>query len=177
MTPLSRRRLLRLAAVAPISIGIPVSSRATTAPRRISFAHLHTGERSTIEYFQSGRYVPDALDAANRLLRDFRTGHVAHIDPKLLDLLHALGERLGDTPTFDVISCYRSPATNAALHRRSAGVATGSLHMKGQAIDIRVPGVPLPVLHQEALALRAGGVGYYPSSDFVHVDTGRLRRW
>ena len=177
MTPLSRRRLLGLAAVAPMSIGGPAASRAATPPRRISFAHLHTGERSTIEYFQSGRYLPDALDAANRLLRDFRTGDIAPIDPTLLDLLHALGERLGSAPTFEVVSAYRSPATNAALHRRSAGVASGSLHMLGRAIDIRVARLPLPVLHEQALALRAGGVGYYPSSNFVHVDTGRLRRW
>jgi uncharacterized protein YcbK (DUF882 family) len=177
MTPLSRRRLLGLAAVAPMSLGVPASSRADTASRRLSFVHLHTGERSTIEYFQSGRYVPDALDAANRLLRDFRTGDVAAIDPSLLELLHALGERLGGALTYEVISAYRAPATNAALHLRSGGVASGSLHMLGRAIDIRVRGRPLPMVHAHALALGAGGVGFYPSSNFVHVDTGRVRRW
>jgi uncharacterized protein YcbK (DUF882 family) len=175
--PLSRRRLLGLAAAAPITLAAPTASRAAAATRQLSFVHLHTGERTTIEYFQTGRYVPDALAAANRLLRDFRTGDVAAIDPALLDLLHGLGERLGIAPTFEVISGYRSPATNAALHRRSAGVASGSLHMLGRAIDIRVPGVPLPVLQATALSLRGGGVGYYPSSNFVHVDTGRVRRW
>ena len=176
MTPLSRRRLLGLAAAVPI-IGTPLPGRAAAATRRLTLAHLHTGERATIEFFQSGRYQPDALGAANRLLRDFRTGEVATIDPTLLDLLHTLGERLGGAPTFEVISAYRSPTTNAALHRRSAGVASGSLHMHGKAIDIRVPGLPLSVLHAQALALRAGGVGYYPSSNFIHVDTGRPRRW
>jgi uncharacterized protein YcbK (DUF882 family) len=177
MTPLSRRRLLRLAAVAPACLAVPLPGRAAAPARQVSFAHLHTGERLSVEYFQAGRYLPDALDAVNRLLRDFRTGDVAAIDPALLDLLHALGERVGGAPTFEVISAYRSPVTNAVLHRRSAGVASGSLHMHGRAIDIRVPGVPLPALHAQALALRGGGVGYYPSSDFVHVDTGRLRRW
>jgi uncharacterized protein YcbK (DUF882 family) len=177
MTPLSRRRLLGLAAAAPIGLGVPVPVRAAAATRCLRFVHLHTGERLTVEFFQAGRYQPEALGAANRLLRDFRTGEVAPIDPALLDLLYTLGERLGGAPTFEVISGYRSPATNAALHRRSAGVASGSLHMQGKAIDIRVPGLPLLVLHAQALALRAGGVGYYPSSNFVHVDTGRLRRW
>ena len=177
MTPLSRRRLLGLSAVAPLCVALPSPGRAAAPARQVSFAHLHTGERLTVEYFQAGRYVPDALDAANRLLRDFRTGDVAVIDPALLDLLNALGERVGGAPTFEVISGYRSPVTNAVLHRRSTGVASNSLHMHGRAIDIRVPGVPLPALHAQALALRVGGVGYYPSSGFVHVDTGRLRRW
>ncbi len=111
------------------------------------------------------------------MLRDFRTGDVHKIDPALLDLLYDLQERAGATRPFEVISGYRSPQTNAALRRRSHGVAGSSLHMQGQAIDIRVGDVPLASLRRAALALRQGGVGYYPASNFVHVDTGRVRTW
>jgi uncharacterized protein YcbK (DUF882 family) len=121
--------------------------------------------------------VPDALATVNHFLRDFRTSEVHVIDPSLLDLLHELAGITGSTQPFQVISGYRSPATNEMLRRHSEGVAAGSLHMKGQAIDIRVAGVPLDALHRAALDLRRGGVGYYPASDFVHVDTGRVRRW
>ncbi|HSN31208.1 MAG TPA: DUF882 domain-containing protein, partial [Ideonella sp.] len=123
------------------------------------------------------RYLPDALAAVDRLLRDFRSGEVAAIDPALLDLLHALAMTTGAQGPFEVISGFRSPATNEMLRHRSSGVASGSLHMLGQAIDIRVAGVPLAGLRNAALSLRAGGVGFYPASDFVHVDTGRVRAW
>lgn len=146
-------------------------------PRALSFTHLHTGERLELEYFSAGAYQPEALRAVNQLLRDFRNGAVAEIDPALLDQLHALARLTGSRAPFQVISAYRSPATNAALHARSSGVASGSLHMQGQAIDIRLADVRLNHLRDAALSLRAGGVGYYPGSDFVHVDTGRVRRW
>ena len=145
--------------------------------RALHFAHLHTGERLTVEYCTGGSYVPDGLAAVNTLLRDFRTGDVHAIDPALLDLLFDLCERTDTTRPFEVISGFRSPQTNAALRRRSHGVAGGSLHMQGQAIDIRVGDVRLAALHRAALALRQGGVGYYPASNFVHVDTGRVRAW
>ena len=145
--------------------------------RALQFAHLHTGERLAVEYCTSGSYVPDALTAVNTLLRDFRTGDVHAIDPTLLDLLFDLRERTGSARPFEVISGFRSAQTNAALRRRSHGVAAGSLHMQGQAIDIRVGDVPLDSLRQAALALHQGGVGYYPASNFVHVDTGRVRTW
>ncbi|TXC67491.1 DUF882 domain-containing protein [Piscinibacter aquaticus] len=143
----------------------------------MSFSHLHTGERLEVEYFSAGRYLPDALGAVNRLLRDFRTGDVGTMDPALLDLLHALRERAGSCQPYEIISGYRSPATNRMLHERSSGVATKSLHMSGQAIDIRVADVPLADLRQAALSLQRGGVGFYPGSNFVHVDTGRVRAW
>lgn len=146
-------------------------------PRELSFLHTHTGERLSVEYFQNGTYLPDALDVVNHFLRDFRTGDVHQIDPALLDLLHALKASTGSGRPFEVISGYRSPATNAALRQRSEGVAAGSLHMIGRAIDIRLADVRLDALQQSALSLAAGGVGYYPASDFVHVDTGRVRRW
>jgi uncharacterized protein YcbK (DUF882 family) len=145
--------------------------------RSLAFDNLHTGERLKLDYWLRGDYVPDALVSINRLLRDFRTGDVHPIEPKLLDLLALMRQRLETTAAFAVISGYRSPKTNEMLHEASSGVASQSLHMQGMAIDIRIPGRPLAVVHKTALEIQAGGVGYYPKSDFVHVDIGRVRRW
>ncbi|MGE0040070.1 MAG: DUF882 domain-containing protein [Vicinamibacterales bacterium] len=172
----SRRRFL-----ATVAIGAPAVLRArpaaAAAARTLTFAHTHTGEHLDVEYALGGRYLPDALGAVNHFLRDFRTGDVHPIDPALLDLLYSLGRATGARRPFEVISGYRSPATNAALHARSEGVAVHSLHMEGKAIDIRLGDVPLRALRDAARAARAGGVGYYPASNFVHVDTGRVRTW
>ena len=148
-----------------------------TGARALNFIHTHTGERLSVEYFDRGGYLPDALTTVNHFLRDFRTGDVHAIDPDLLDLLHHLTHLTGSVRPFQVISGYRSRATNEMLRHRSEGVASGSLHMQGQAIDIRLADVPLGALRDAALATRRGGVGYYPASDFVHVDTGRVRAW
>ena len=117
------------------------------------------------------------MAAINRHLRDFRTGDEHVIDPALLDLLHRLRLTLGAEHPFEVISGYRSPKTNQMLREKSNGVAASSLHMAGKAIDIRVADVTLAALRTAAIDLRAGGVGYYPESQFVHVDTGRVRMW
>jgi uncharacterized protein YcbK (DUF882 family) len=145
--------------------------------RALSFVHTHTGEQLSAVYFESGRYRPDVLARVNILLRDFRTERVHPIDPLVLDRLHALQtlSRCGDA--FEVISGYRSPATNAALRGRSSGVAEHSLHMEGRAIDVRLRGFDTARLAMLARGQRAGGVGYYRVSDFVHVDTGRVRIW
>jgi uncharacterized protein YcbK (DUF882 family) len=148
-----------------------------TKPRSLSFYNLHTGESLKRTYFEDGDYVPEALHEINYVLRDFRTGQVKTIDPRLLDLLVGIHRNLETSKPFDVISGYRSPATNAMLHARSEGVAVHSLHIQGKAIDIRVPGRALVALRRTAMSLRGGGVGYYPHSDFVHVDTGRVRYW
>jgi uncharacterized protein YcbK (DUF882 family) len=124
-----------------------------------------------------GVYVPGALGAANHLLRDWRNNEIHPIAPKLLDLVNILQRTLGSAAEVQVISGYRSPASNAAMHEHSKGVAAHSLHMKGMAMDIRLSDVALDRLHDAALALRAGGVGYYPTEDFVHVDVGPVRRW
>lgn len=145
--------------------------------RALRFTHTHTGEHLALEYFSGGAYLPDALLAVNSFLRDFRTGGVHDIDPHLLDLLHAITGATETSKPFQVISGYRSPATNEMLRHRSEGVAAGSLHMAGQAIDIRLADVPLLKLRQAALSARRGGVGFYPASDFVHLDTGRVRMW
>ncbi len=181
---LTRRRFLRVGALAAAGLIVPGVARAalhlagdSSEPRRLRFYNLHTDEHLDAEYFAEGRYVPAALDAINHILRDYRRNEVKAIDPRLLDLLYELNERLDTTAPFDVISGYRSPLTNAMLHARSEGVAAHSLHIDGKAIDIRVPGRDLAMLHRTALAMRAGGVGYYPHSDFVHVDVGRVRQW
>lgn len=184
MKALSRRSFVSACAVSAsiptlaTLVTIPRFARASTpVPRALRFDHLHTGERLSVEYFNAGAYVPDALVAVDHLLRDFRTEDVGHIDPGLLDLLYRLTMATGTGKPFEIISGYRSPKTNAMLHERSSGVATHSLHMTGQAIDIRLNDVPLGALQRASLSLRAGGVGYYPKSNFVHVDTGRVRAW
>jgi len=146
-------------------------------PRSLSLLNLHTGERLSATYFEDGAYVPDALAALNHVLRDFRTGESHPMAPGLLDLVNSLQARLETRETVQVISGYRSPHTNAMLHAHSEGVATHSLHMVGEAMDIRIPGVQLAHLRDAAYGLARGGVGYYPASDFVHVDVGRVRRW
>lgn len=166
-----------LAAAAPaLALPLPVAG-ASALPRALRFTHLHTGERLSVEYFAGGRYLPDALGAIDHVLRDFRTNEVHRIDPELLDLLHVLTETTASRQPYEVISGFRSPATNAMLREQSGGVASGSLHMTGQAIDIRVGDVRLAALRDAAIALRRGGVGYYAGSNFVHVDTGRVRTW
>lgn len=150
---------------------------ASPAVRTLAFDNLHTGERAKIAYWADGEYLPDALKEVNFILRDFRNGEIHAIDPKLLDLLNQLHSRLDTAQPFEVISGYRSPATNAMLRSEGHGTATKSLHMQGQAIDIRLTDRALADVHAVAMSLRAGGVGYYPSSDFVHVDVGRVRYW
>jgi uncharacterized protein YcbK (DUF882 family) len=180
---MQRRDFLKRAALAAPAILVADSAFASLASspamasRALSFHHTHTGETLTAEYFSRGSYVPVALTAINHHLRDFRTGEEHLIDPALLDLLHRLTAATETTKPFEVISGYRSPKTNQILREKSAGVAASSLHMVGKAIDIRLADVPLAALRAAALGLKAGGVGFYPESDFVHVDTGRVRTW
>jgi uncharacterized protein YcbK (DUF882 family) len=178
MSTISRRGFVAALGAALPVLALPRWTFANAAGvRALSFRHLHTGERLGVEYFSGGAYLPDALRTIDQFLRDFRTGEVHAIDPGLLDLLNGLAGLTGSRRPFEVISGYRSPATNQMLRSRSEGVAAGSLHMKGQAIDIRLADVPLPKLRAAALASRRGGVGYYPGPNFVHVDTGRIRTW
>ena len=173
----SRRRFVTAFGASAITLAPGWVQAGTGPPRALRFDNLHTNEKLSVEYFAAGRYLPDALSAVNHLLRDFRTGDVGPIDPALLDLLHELATLTGSQRAFHVISGYRSPATNESLRQNSSGVASGSLHLRGQAIDIRLPDVPLATLRDAARSMRSGGVGYYAASDFVHVDTGRVRSW
>ena len=180
--PGTRRAFLRSAAAACGCVAVaalaPRLARAA-AGRTLSFVHTHTGESLTIPYRSGSCYEAGCLESVNQLLRDFRTGDVHRIDPGLLDVLCDLKDRSGSDEPFQVISGYRSPRTNALLRGQSAasGVAEHSLHLEGQAIDVRLGGVRTLRLAELARELQRGGVGYYRASDFVHVDTGRVRHW
>ncbi|MCB1694641.1 MAG: DUF882 domain-containing protein [Halioglobus sp.] len=172
------RRLLLKASLAGSVLAVAPLSRVWAAnERRVSLYNLHTGEKVSQPYWMEGNYLPDSLSAINRVLRDHRSGEVYPIDRDLLDLLSALQQRVGSRQGYEVISGYRSPASNAMLRNASTGVARRSLHMQGQAIDIRLPGTQLAALHGAARQLKAGGVGLYTASNFIHVDTGRVRYW
>jgi len=145
--------------------------------RSVSFVHTHTGERLTAAYWRDGEYQPEVLQQVNHVLRDFRTNEVHAIDPTLLDVLFELRTKVGSERAFHVISAYRSPKTNEMLRQSSNGVAEHSMHMLGKAIDVRLESFPTDRLADVARSLRRGGVGYYRASDFVHVDTGRVRYW
>jgi len=174
-----RRDILGYAGAAAAALIAAPAIAMPRAPskRALAFYNLHTGESLNLVYWADGSYLSDATQRIEYLLRDFRNDKVHAIDPKLLDLLTDLRGRLNTTAAFEVISGYRSPETNAMLHRASEGVATNSLHLEGRAIDLRVPDRALAAVHRVALEMQAGGVGYYPRSDFVHVDVGRVRRW
>jgi len=144
--------------------------------RTLSLHAVHTDERAELTYFENGSYVADAIAAIEWLLRDFRTGEQHPIELGLIDMLHILQQRCGGAG-FEVISGYRSAVTNAQLHATTEGVAPNSLHVSGRAIDVRLNRCETSRLREAALALRLGGVGYYPQSDFVHLDTGRVRSW
>jgi len=171
----ARRRVLMGAAGAGVLLLAPPVFAAQS--RALSFYHTHTGERLKITFAERGALVPGALEEVSRFLRDFRTGLMHPIDPALLETLHELQRKTGARGPYEIISAYRSPQTNEMLRARSNGVAQGSLHMEGRAIDVRLRGVATVRLREAALKLQAGGVGYYPESDFVHVDTGRVRFW
>jgi uncharacterized protein YcbK (DUF882 family) len=145
--------------------------------RRLSFFHTHTGESLSIEYWAQGRHLAGALPEINRVLRDHYSNEVQMTDVKLLDLLHALNRRLDNKNPVHIISGYRSPETNVMLAERGGGVARHSLHLQGKAVDIRIPGRDLSLVRAAALSLQCGGVGFYQKSDFVHLDTGRVRYW
>jgi len=170
----------------------PVHARAQTSSPKIihnalfdnSVSHkvlalhnMHTGDQLKLTYFEEGRYIKDALHEINHLFRDYHDGSIHPIDPALLDQLHDLKHVLEVRKPFNIVSAYRSPATNADLRKHSDGVAKNSLHMEGRAIDIRIEGVDTRRIRNAALAMQRGGVGYYGRSNFVHLDTGSVRTW
>ena len=147
------------------------------AERQLKFYNLHTGEKLSTTYWADDSYIDTELQSINFLLRDHRSGEIQPIDKNLLDLLYVLQHTVNKDGAYHIISGYRSLKTNARLRQQSNGVAKKSLHMLGKAIDVRLPGVELKHLRKAALSLKAGGVGYYPKSNFVHLDTGRPRFW
>jgi len=180
--PVSRRTFIQWSASALFSGLIPFPVLASIPPlpsksQTLSFYNIHTREVLTACYRINGNLVPHALQQIDHILRDHRTGEIKPIDTKLLDLLFRIINPVELKSPINVISGYRSAKTNAALRKRTSGVARKSLHMQGRAIDIRVPGLPTPAIRERAIRFKSGGVGYYPKSDFVHLDTGRFRTW
>ena len=163
------------------TLAAPAARTAGDVPlpeQRLRMFHTHTGEKLDIVYRIGGEYIPQAIDQLNRFLRDHRTGDVHAYDPRLFDLLNDLTSAVGKAGAEIHIICgYRTPWSNEFLRSTSTGVAQNSLHMKAEAIDIRVPGVTTEKARDAALKLGRGGVGYYPASKFIHVDVGRVRRW
>ena len=175
---IDRRVFLRNATLASLSLTGGAAARAERSQTRsLSLIHTHTGEHLTETYFDVNGYASAALDRINRFLRDFRTDEVHAIDVRVLDTLHDLQVLTGHEACYEIISGYRSPQTNAALRRGSTGVAEHSFHMQGRAIDVRLPGFSTSQLHDLARSMGRGGVGFYPRSDFVHVDSGPVRFW
>lgn len=178
---LSRRGFIKCASLAAVAAMVPLVPRAAQASleheRTLSFNHLHTGEKLKLTYWADGQYIDESLAEINHLLRDFRTGERIAMDKDLYDLLFSLQQATGNHRSFEIISGYRSPKTNEALRSKSTGVAKKSLHMLGQAIDVRLPGTELKKLHKAAMSAKMGGVGLYTKSNFLHLDTGRVRAW
>jgi uncharacterized protein YcbK (DUF882 family) len=179
---IGRRRFLQWGAAGLLSAAVPGRGFAAvrelwTPERSLAFYNTHTGEELELVYWSRGRYRKQSLAAIDHVLRDHRTDETKAIDPRLLDLVHALGEKLDARRPFHVISGYRSPKTNALLRAKGNGVASNSLHLQGRAVDIRLPGCKLSLLHRAAMELKGGGVGYYPGPNFVHIDVGRVRYW
>lgn len=150
---------------------------AAAVNRSLRLLNTHTGERLACTYLENGQLLPDALAAINHILRDHRTDEVKPIDPDLLDLMNVLADKVGSLESFHIISGYRSPQTNEKLRRSNSGVARHSYHLVGRAVDLKLPRVSTASLRKAALGERSGGVGYYPRSGFVHVDTGPVRSW
>jgi uncharacterized protein YcbK (DUF882 family) len=176
----SRRSFLKsIAGGAAAGLLLPGLAQAKfTQPERwLRLFNLHTAETAVVAYWADGQYVDSGLDALDSFFRDHRNGEIYPMDPNLLDVVYLLSNLSGSKRHVEVVCGYRSPQTNEMLRSTTSGVAKHSYHLTGQAIDLYIPGVSLARLHQIAKSLRAGGVGYYPSSNFIHVDTGPVRYW
>jgi len=170
--------LVVLAAMLCLSVWAGADSQGPQQEYRLRLHHTHTNEQIDLVYRRGDAYLPDSIDRLDRFLRDHRTGSIYRFDPRLFDLLHDLAYSIGrPEPKIDIICGYRSPRSNEYLRQTTSGVAAHSLHMQGEAIDIRIPGIPMSKLRDVALSLHRGGVGFYAKSEFVHVDVGRVRRW
>lgn len=180
--PISSRRSFLLKST-QIVLGLAVASTPSIScakalgKRSLAFYHTHTQQELILTYAWGKTYNPKALAQINQFLRDYQTGQTHPIDPRLLDILWGIQGEMGRKGVYEVISGFRSPKTNGKLRRTSSGVAGHSLHMKGQAIDVRFSGGDTDQIQQCALEMRSGGVGYYAKADFVHLDTGEFRTW
>ncbi len=179
---LNRRKIIQIGIIGAASLLLPEQAlssikKLSHQEKKLFFYNTHTGEKLKTVFWSEGHYVKDSLHSINWILRDHRRDEICPIDTKLLDLLHSLQKKTGCPDTFHIVSGYRSPQTNKMLQKKSDKVAKKSFHMRGMAIDIRVPGFDLKKLHSAAVHLRKGGVGYYPQSGFIHVDVGNVRSW
>ncbi|MDW3095119.1 MAG: DUF882 domain-containing protein [Gammaproteobacteria bacterium] len=177
---LNRRKFLINASAAALAASCPQIILANTNiadDKILSFVNLHTNETLQCCYWKNNQLNQDALTKINYILRDHRTQEVAQIDQQLIDMLYNLHSLTKSNSPFEIISGYRSPKTNASLHKSTSGVAKRSLHMQGKAIDVRLPDIGLKKFRDTAISLQAGGVGYYSTSGFLHLDTGRPRNW
>jgi uncharacterized protein YcbK (DUF882 family) len=179
---ISRRQVLKAGLITAVSTIVPyeavdAAAYILTDTRKLSIYNLHTKEHFDSSYWMNGEYIPEAVKSLEHMFRDHYNGRERSIDPKLLDLLYYIQKKTGINEPFHLISGYRSPDTNARLRNRKRGVAKRSLHMYGKAADIRLPGLSLKKLRRAAYELKVGGVGYYPRSNFVHVDVGPVRYW
>jgi uncharacterized protein YcbK (DUF882 family) len=155
-----------------------VSATTAAAEHTLQLYNTHTNEKIDVVYRRGDQYIQSALAKLDYFLRDHNTNEVRHFDPRLYDILSDLTASVGHPGgEIDIVCGYRTNSTNAALRAHTNGVAKNSLHIQAEAIDLRMPGVNTLKLRKAALALARGGVGYYPHSDFIHVDTGRVRQW
>ena len=183
--PMSRRQFVKMGGLAVLAMAWALPRFAASSEddeevpleRSLWFYNTHTKETLKTVYWIDGQYMPSALESINYILRDHRTNEIMPIDTDLLDLLHEISEKVEAREPFHIISGYRSPESNKLLRKNGNGVAKKSLHLQGKAVDIRLPGCSLPLLRETAMELKAGGVGYYPRSNFIHVDVGRVRYW
>lgn len=182
---ISRRQFLKIGAVMGLAGSVPIAAASTAfnrelkldGERKLHLIHTRTGETLNLTYWEKGEYLRESLADASRFLRDYRTDDIKPIQPALLDLLHGLHQRMDTSEPFHIVCGYRSPETNQSLRAHSHRVAKHSLHMEGRAVDLRLPGRSLRQVRDAAVAMASGGVGYYGSSDFVHVDVGDVRTW
>ncbi len=171
---LSRRAVLGGLLAAPFIIR---PAEAASRARGLAMRHLHTHETIAATYWRNGKYDKGAWKELNHFLRDWRTDDMVRIDLGTLDIIHDICDKLGANGKAEILSGYRSPKTNAMLRQNSGGVAKKSYHLKGQAVDFRIPGQNLHKVHRAALSLKSGGVGLYTRSNFIHIDTGPVRNW
>lgn len=177
-----RRQFLRMSVGSTLGIGlltIPLHTLAAPESqyRQLRLFNTHTQEELDVLYCENGIYNPDCLASLDHHLRDHRENEEIRMDKQLFDQMWSLQQLTGGDSYFEIISGYRSPKTNAMLNSKSSKVARKSYHLQGRAIDLRLRNTPLKDLHQLALSMQAGGVGYYPKSDFIHLDTGPVRSW
>ncbi|GGA75120.1 membrane protein [Neiella marina] len=159
------------------AVALAATTKASNNCRQLALTHIHTGESATLVYFENGHYLDEGVAEISHLLRDFRTNETLAMDRSVLDQLYLLNSQLGFAKPMEIIGGYRSPKTNEKLRQEGRGVAKKSYHMKGQAIDVAFPGVAIANVRKAAISMKAGGVGYYPKSGFIHLDSGPVRSW